>query len=125
MALYGNDIDHTTNPIEAGLGWITKLDKGDFIGRDAIVKVKEEGTTRKLVSLLFDDKKAFPRAGYEIVDENEQVIGKITSGTISPILDQGIAMAYVQKEHGAIDNILNVKVRNKIFTAKIIKGAFV
>ena len=125
MALYGNDIDHTTNPIEAGLGWITKIDKGSFIGRDAIVKMKEEGATRKLVSLLFDDKKAFPRAGYEIVDESENVIGKITSGTISPILEQGIAMAYVQKEHGAIDNTLKVKVRNKIFTAKIIKGAFV
>ena len=124
MALYGNDIDHTTNPIEAGLGWITKLDKGDFIGKDAILKVKEAGTTRKIVSLLFEDPKAFPRQGYELVDGDE-VIGKITSGTISPILEKGIAMAYIKKELGVIDSIIDVKVRNKIFKAKIIKGAFV
>lgn len=125
MALYGNDIDNTTNPIEAGLGWITKVDKGSFIGRDAIMKVKEAGTTRKLISLLFDDKKAFPRPGYELIDADENVIGKITSGTISPILEQGIAMAYIQKEFGTIDETVNVKVRNKVFTAKIVKGAFV
>jgi aminomethyltransferase len=125
MCLYGNDIDETTTPLEAGLGWITKLDKGDFIGRDVMLKQKEEGLKRKFVSLLFDDKKAFPRKGYQIVNENDEVLGEITSGTISPMLEVGIATAYVKTEFAKTDSTVYVQIRKKKFPVKIIKGAFV
>ncbi|MCB0280530.1 MAG: glycine cleavage system aminomethyltransferase GcvT, partial [Calditrichaeota bacterium] len=126
MALYGNDIDQTTNPYEAGLGWITKVNKEtDFIGKQAIVAAKEAGLKRKLVSLLFDDPKAFPRQHYKIQDNSGNEIGEISSGTISPILNMGIAMAYIKAEFAEIDSTVNVEIRNKLFTAKIIKGAFV
>ena len=125
MCLYGNDIDETTNPIEAGLGWITKMDKEDFIGKSEIAKIKEQGITRKLSSLLFDDPKAFPRQGYNVLNADGQIIGKITSGTISPILGKGIAIAYLKKEQAAIDSTVFVEIRKNKFEAKIIKGAFV
>lgn len=125
MALYGNDIDQSTNPIEAGLAWITKVDKGDFIGRDVIVKVKEEKPKRRLVAIKFSDSKAFPRAGYPVVDEAGNEIGKVTSGTISPVLGVGIAMAYVPTELSAIDSVVQVQVRKNVFKATVIKGAFI
>lgn len=125
MALYGNDIDQTTNPIEAGLGWITKLDKGDFIGREVCEKVKAEKPSRRLVSLQFADKKAFPRPGYTVTDVDGNGIGKVTSGTVSPVLNVGIAMAYVDREHAAADSEVFVEIRKKLIPATIIKGAFV
>ena len=85
--------------------WSDKVDKGDFIGRDVIMKVKEEKPSRRLVSLKFDDPKAFPRAGYAVVDDNGNEIGKITSGTISPVLGVGVAMGYVPRESAAADNV--------------------
>jgi aminomethyltransferase len=124
MALYGNDIDQTTNPIEAGLGWISKIDKGEFIGKEAIAKMKTEKPKRRLVSLLFDDKKAFPRQGYSVVDSNGNEIGKITSGTISPMLEKGIAMAYVPTDQAAEGTIHQIKIRKNTFSARVIKGAF-
>lgn len=95
MCLYGNDIDETTNPLEAGLSWITKLDKGDFIGRDALLKIKEEGIKRKLVAIVLEGH-GFPRHGYKIYKDGKEV-GHVTSGTVSPILNKGIAMGYVAK----------------------------
>ncbi len=123
FCLYGNDIDKTTNPIEAGLGWITKVKNGEFIGRDAILKIKEDGVTRKLVAIIADSR-AFPRHGYEIT-ENGSSIGTITSGTLSPILGKPIAMGYVDKEFSDIDSIINIKIRNKDVEGQIVKLPFV
>lgn len=97
--LYGNDITTETNPLEAGLGWLTKLDKGDFVGRDALVRAKESGLGRKLVAFVIEGR-GIPRSGHEIVDGSGSVIGTVTSGTQSPILGQGIGMGYVPNEPG-------------------------
>ena len=123
FCLYGNDIDETTNPIEAGLGWITKVNKGDFIGRDAILKVKEEGIKRKLVAMVSEER-VLPRHGYEIV-ANGEVVGNITSGTMSPILGHPIALGYVDKNLIDSDTQLKVKVRNKEIPLTIVKLPFI
>lgn len=121
--LYGNDIDQTTNTLEAGLGWITKLKKGDFIGSDVLKKVKEEGVTRKLVPMITDEK-AFPRQGYEIA-VNGEIVGKITSGTVSPILEKPIALGYVKKEYAVENQEVSFVIRGKEIPATIIKLPFV
>uniref|UniRef100_A0A832DGI4 Aminomethyltransferase n=1 Tax=Ignavibacterium album TaxID=591197 RepID=A0A832DGI4_9BACT len=120
--LYGNDIDQTTNPIEAGLGWITKLNKPDFIGKQALLKAKEN-ITRKLVAMISEEK-TFPRHGYEI-SANGRKIGYITSGTVSPTLDKAIALGYVEKDFSAVDTEVNFVVRGKEFPAKVVKLPFV
>ena len=123
MYLYGNDIDKTTNPLEAGLAWITKLDKGDFIGSAALKKVKEEGISRKLVAFILQES-GFPRKGYKVYKDG-QPIGEVTSGTVSPILEKGIGLAYVAKEFSAFGTEINLEVRNKMIKAVIIKPPFV
>ncbi|MCL6493225.1 MAG: glycine cleavage system aminomethyltransferase GcvT [Ignavibacterium sp.] len=120
--LYGNDIDQTTNPIEAGLGWITKLNKPDFIGKQALLKAKEN-ISRKLVAMISEEK-TFPRHGYEI-SVNGRKIGYITSGTVSPTLDKAIALGYVEKDFSAVDTEVNFVVRGKEFPAKVVKLPFV
>lgn len=121
--LYGNDIDQTTNPLEAGLGWITKLKKDSFIGKEALLKVKEAGLTRKLVPLLVEEK-AFPRHGYDVVMAEEK-IGHLTSGTVSPILEKGIALAYVATQYAAEGTEVSFLVRGKAVPAKVVKLPFV
>ncbi|MCK5124763.1 MAG: glycine cleavage system aminomethyltransferase GcvT [candidate division Zixibacteria bacterium] len=122
MALYGNDIDQTTNPIESGLGWIVKPAKGPFIGSDAVVKIKEEKPKRKLVCLVLKDK-CFPRKGYTIM-EGDEVVGEITSGTVSPSLGIPIAMGYVPKRLAKSGNTVEIDIRGKRFTAEVIKPPF-
>ncbi len=122
MTLYGNDIDQTTNPIEAGLGWIVKLDKGAFIGSEALAAVREEKPTRKLVCLVIRDK-CFPRHGYAIYEGDEKV-GEVTSGTVSPSLGVPIAMGYVPKRLAKSGNVVDIEIRNKRFAAEIIKPPF-
>jgi aminomethyltransferase len=124
MCLYGNDIDQTTNPLEAGLGWITKLDKGPFIGSDVIQKVKAEGVTRKLVGFAIDEDKAFPRHGYEI-QWNGSKLGQVTSGTVSPILEKGIGMGYVAVKSADPGNPISIIIRNKEVKAQIVKPPFI
>jgi aminomethyltransferase len=121
--LYGNDIDENTTPLEAGLGWITKLKKGNFIGSDVLRSQKENGIKKKLVPLVFEDR-AFPRKGYTIKSNNKE-IGIITSGTVSPILEKPIAMGYVEKEFANEGTDVNVLIRNKEITAKISKLPFI
>ncbi len=123
FCLYGNDIDETTTPLEAGLGWITKFKKGEFIGRNVLLGQKEKGVERKLVPLIFEQR-AFPRHNYEI-KVNEKKIGHITSGTVSPILEKPIALGYVNSEYANIDEKVQVVVRNKEIEAKITKLPFV
>ncbi|MBX2974931.1 MAG: glycine cleavage system aminomethyltransferase GcvT [Ignavibacteriaceae bacterium] len=122
FCLYGNDIDETTNPLEAGLGWITKLQKKSFIGKEAILKIKEDGLKRKLVPLLIEDK-AFPRHGYEVVCNGKKV-GTVTSGTVSPILEKGIAMAYVESEYAVEKNHLFILIRGKEVSAEVVRLPF-
>ena len=123
FCLYGNDIDQTTNPLEAGLGWITKLKKQNFIGKDVLVKVKSEGVVRKLVALSTGEK-AFPRKGYDITLSGKKV-GKLTSGTVSPVLDKAIALGYVEKQFAEENTLLNLLIRGKEIPAKVTKLPFV
>jgi aminomethyltransferase len=121
--LYGNDIDQTTNTLEAGLGWITKLKKTSFIGKEAIVKSKNNGLTRKLVPIISEEK-AFPRHGYDLTVGGKKV-GHLTSGTVSPILDKAIAMGYVDSEYAKEGNTINLLIRGKEIPAVITKLPFV
>lgn len=123
FCLYGNDIDQTTNPLEAGLGWITKLKKPSFIAKDVLLKVKEEGLKRKLVPMISDEK-AFPRHGYDL-SVNGKKVGHITSGTVSPVLDKAIALGYVDSEYAKEGNQINFLIRGKEIPAVIIKLPFV
>jgi aminomethyltransferase len=123
FCLYGNDIDQTTNPIEAGLGWITKLKKAEFIAKDVLLKVKEEGPKRKLVPMISEEK-AFPRHGYDL-SVNGKKIGQITSGTVSPVLDKAIALGYVDKQFIKEGTIINFVIRDKEVPAAITKLPFV
>lgn len=119
--LYGNDIDKTTNPLEAGLGWIVKFDKGDFIGKDALLKIKESGLKRKLVGFEVIDK-GIPRPHQKIyADDNE--IGFVTSGTFSPSLKKGIGMGYVKTLYTEPGTKFFVMAREPI-PVEVIKGPF-
>lgn len=120
--LYGNDIDQTTNPIEAGLGWITKLAKVDFIGKAPIERMKAEGPSRRLVAFEVDGK-AFPRHGYTL-HQGEKEIGVVTSGTFSPMLQKGIGMGYVAAEAAAVGTKIDIDIRGKKIAAQIIKPPF-
>jgi len=122
MALYGNDIDHTTTPIEADLAWIVKLDKGDFNGRDVLSREKDEGPRRKLVGIEMVDK-AIARHGYPVVDGGEEV-GVVTSGTHSPTLKKAIGLAYLPLDKSGQGNELTVLVRGKEARARVVPTPF-
>lgn len=124
FCLYGNDIDDTTNPIEAGLGWITKLKKGDFVDSAYIAEVKANGPERKLVAFKMIDR-GIPRHGHEIVDAEGNVIGVVTSGTQSPTLGQAIGMGYVKADLIAPGTELFISIRNKQIKAEVVKLPFV
>lgn len=120
--LYGNDIDKTTNPIEAGLGWICKPDKGEFLGKDAIVQMKEQKPPRKQQALVLKER-GIPRHGYPIFVGDEQV-GHVTSGCHSPSLQTGIAMGYIKRGFVKVGATADIDIRGKRTPAEIIKGAF-
>ena len=119
--LYGNDIDKTTNPLEAGLGWVVKLDKEEFIGKEVLQNVKTRGVQRKLVGFQTEGK-GIPRHHQEIFAGDEKV-GFVTSGTFSPSLKKGIGMGYVSSAHAAVGNRLKVMGKEPI-EVEIIKGPF-
>ncbi|MDZ7716568.1 MAG: glycine cleavage T C-terminal barrel domain-containing protein [Balneolaceae bacterium] len=125
FALYGNDITKDTNPLEGRLGWLTKLDKGDFIGRDAIIQSKEEGLQRKLVGFTIDEKRSIPRSGYEIIDESGNEIGHVTSGSRSITLGKNIGMGYVKKEFAEEGTNVFIKIRNKQAEAEVTNPPFI
>ena len=120
--LYGNDIDDRTTPLEAGLGWITKLNK-DFVAKDILAKQKGEGIKKKLVGLEMIDK-GIPRHDYEIQNKEGETIGRVTSGTQSPSLQKGIAMGYIDLPFSKIDTEVFIKVRDKQLLAKVVKMPF-
>jgi len=124
FCLYGNDIDRSTNPLEAGLGWITKLEKGPFVGRDALLRAKQEGMKRRLVGFVVEEQRAFPRHGYEIRSRGD-VAGQVTSGTFSPVLEKGIGMGYVRADLATSGSTLEVVIRGKEFSSQVVKIPFI
>lgn len=121
FCLYGNDICDTTSPLEAGLGWITKFVEGkNFPSRAALEQQKAQGITRKLIAFVLKDK-GVPRSHYEIASESGEIIGEVTSGTMSPTLKVGIGMGYVAKEHSAVGTKVFIVVRGRKLEAEIVK----
>ncbi|RCW89810.1 glycine cleavage system aminomethyltransferase GcvT [Winogradskyella arenosi] len=120
--LYGNDIDDTTSPIEAGLGWVCKFTK-DFNNSEALKAEKERGVARKLVAFKLEER-GIPRHDYAIVDAEGETIGKVTSGTMSPSLGIGIGMGYVTKAFAAVGSNIFIQVRKKAIPATIVKPPF-
>lgn len=121
-ALYGNDLDAEHTPLEAGLGWITKLDKGAFTGREALMAQKERGIERRLVGLKLTER-GFPRAGYPLVADGRP-IGVVTSGIVSPSLGVGIAMGYVEAELAAPGTEIGVEIRGAAVAAQVARPPF-
>ncbi len=122
FCLYGNDINDTTSPLEAGLGWITKFTK-DFVNSDNLKTQKENGVLRKLVGFELIDR-GVPRQDYEIVDKGGNVIGIVTSGTMSPSMNKGIGLGYVTTENSAVDSEIFIRIRKNDVLAKVVKLPF-
>lgn len=122
FCLYGNDIDDSTSPLEAGLGWITKFTK-DFVDSDFLKSQKETGIKRKLVAFEMIER-GIPRHDYPILNANNEVIGKVTSGTMSPSMKNGIGMGYVTVENSSLDSEIYIEIRDKGIKAKVVKAPF-
>ena len=123
FCLYGNDIDQTTNPLEAGLGWITKLNKENFIGKETLLKIKSGGVKRRLSGLISAEK-IFPRHGYGI-SRNGKKIGNVTSGTVSPVLEKPIAMGYMETGYSSPGTEVEIIIRGKNVPAQVVKLPFI
>ncbi len=125
FCLYGNDIDDSTSPLEAGLGWITKFtSEKDFIDKDILFNQKEQGLKRRLRGFKMIDK-GIPRHEYEITDADGNIIGKVTSGSISPVLGVGIGLGYIKYENSEIGNEIFISIRGKLLKAEIVKLPFI
>lgn len=124
-ALYGNDITKDTNPLEAKMGWLTKLEKPSFIGKDALLKQKEEGVKRKLTGFYTLEKRAIPRNGYSLCDKNGNKIGEVTSGGMSITENKGIGMGYAPVEYLSEHNTIYIKIRKKLVEATLTKPPFI
>jgi aminomethyltransferase len=120
--LYGNDLDEEHTPLEAGLGWLTKLDKGEFTGRDALLAQKQRGLDRRLVGLVLAER-GFPRPGYRVL-ANGQDVGVVTSGTVSPTLGEGIALAYVPTALSQPGTELQIDLRGRSARAHVVRPPF-
>ena len=118
MCLYGNDIDENTTPLEATLGFVVKLQKDNFVGKEALLEQRDEGIKRKRVGIATIER-GIPRPDYEISSIQGEAIGRITSGTFSPLLKYGIGMAYVQSSQAREGNIIGIKIRNRLVKGKI------
>ena len=120
FCLYGNDINDTTSPIEAGLGWITKfIESKEFIDKALLLKQKEEGVQKRLKGFVMMER-AIPRQHYEVVNSKGELIGEVTSGTMSPMMKQGIGMAYLNKGYWKTGSEIFIRIRNKDLKAKIV-----
>lgn len=122
FCLYGNDIDESTSPIAAGLGWITKFNK-EFVDAENLRAEKEGGSTHRLVGLRMDER-GIPRQGYDVCDLNGEVVGRVTSGTMSPSLGHGIGMAYIEASLASVDTPLCVMIRNKSVACHVVRFPF-
>ncbi|RLI20184.1 glycine cleavage system aminomethyltransferase GcvT [Candidatus Bathyarchaeota archaeon] len=123
LCLYGNDIDETTTPLEARLRFVVKFQKPNFIGKEALLKQKEEGIKRKRVGILMTEK-GIPRQGFKIYSEENEEIGYLTSGTFSPLLKRGIGMGYIKTEQAQEGNTVKVEIRGKLVKAEIVSFPF-
>jgi aminomethyltransferase len=124
FCLYGNDIDDSTSPLEAGLGWITKFTEGNnFINREALEKQKANGLSKRLVGFVLLER-GIPRQHYPILDDEGRQIGKVTSGTMSPMLKQGIGMGYVELSHAKKESEIRIGIRNKQIAARVVRPPF-
>jgi aminomethyltransferase len=121
--LYGNDIDDTTSPLEAGLGWVTKFTK-PFINSEALLQQKQAGISRKLVGFEMNDR-GIPRGHYDLCDAEGNIIGHVTSGTQSPTLSKGIGLGYVPTAYSKTGSEIFVKVREILLKAQVVKPPFV
>jgi aminomethyltransferase len=121
--LYGVDMDETTTPFEVGLGWSVKLDKGDFIGRDALKRLNIQGTQRRLVGFIMQER-GIPRPHYPVI-YHEQPIGEVTSGTQSPTLGKAIGTAMVQQAYSKIGTEFAISIRQKAVRAQVVRSPFV
>ena len=121
-ALYGNDLDEDHNPFESGLGWIVKLDAGDFVGRDALLAARERGVASRLTGIRLLER-GFPRPGYELV-HGDEVVGQVTSGVYSPTLGAGIAMGYLPAPAAAPGTEVGVRIRNRVIPARTERPPF-
>ncbi len=124
FALYGNDITKETHPLEAGLGWLTKLDKEDFIGKPALIEAKKESLTRKLTGFMIDEGRNVPRSGYKIYDPDGNEIGFVTSGTQSISLSKGIGMGYIEIDKAKEGEKIMIQIRKKKVEATVTKPPF-
>lgn len=122
--LYGNDIDGSTNPLEAGLGWAVKLAKADFIGRGSLTKIKNQGISRKLVGLEMEGRQV-SRHSFPIFNDSGREIGRVTSGTFSPTLNKSIALGYVTNLEARIGNAVQVEIRGAKCPARLVRTPFV
>lgn len=124
FCLHGNDITQETNPLEAGLGWVVKMVDGkDFVGRKVLENIKSKGVARKLVGFEMIDR-GIPRHGYEIADPEGNIIGEVTSGTMSPTLKKGIGMGYVLSDFATVGTEINIIVRGKMLRAQVVSKPF-
>ncbi len=124
-ALYGNDITTETHPLEAGLGWITKVDKGEFCGREKIMEIKEAGISRKLVGFVTGSPRDIPRKDYALFSESGDEIGFVTSGSQSITESKGIGMGYVKKEFSSPETVIHIEIRGKKVPATIQRPPFI
>ena len=122
FCLYGNDINDTTSPLEAGLGWITKFNK-EFTNSGNLKKQKEEGVAKKLVAFEMQER-SVPRHDYEIVDAQGNQIGIVTSGTMSPTMNKGIGLGYVTTPNSSVDSDIFIRIRKNDVPAKVVKLPF-
>ncbi|MEM3703928.1 MAG: glycine cleavage system aminomethyltransferase GcvT [Candidatus Bathyarchaeia archaeon] len=123
LCLYGNDINEETTPLEARLGFVVKFQKDNFIGKEALLKQREEGVKRRRVGLQMI-KHGIPRSGFKVYSEKGENIGQVTSGTFSPLLKCGIAMAYVQTQQAQERNVVNIEIRGRMAKAKVVPFPF-
>ena len=121
--LYGQDINETTTPLEAGLGWTVKLTAGEFVGKDVLAAQKSEGVKRRLVCLVVDGR-GIPRPGYEVFSDEGERLGQVTSGTMSPSVKKGIALAYVRHDFAKIGSRVSIKVREQLVNCAVVKPPF-
>ncbi len=123
-ALYGNDITKDTTPLEARMGWLTKLDKKDFVGKEALMEQKQHGLTRKLMGFEVQEDRKIPRAGYDICNKTGKKIGFVTSGTQSISLNKGIGMGYIHSNKAVENEKITIKIRKKLAEAIVKKPPF-
>jgi aminomethyltransferase len=122
--LYGQDLSEDRTPLEAGLGWTVDFDKGDFRGRGALLRQREEGIPGRLRGLLMDERRHIPRAHQRVL-QGERAVGEVTSGTFSPLLRRGIALAYLHPDRFEIGDRVDVDIRGRRGPAEIVRPPFV